>query len=192
MKAKKSHSLLNLCLKENLCLIKCWALYGESVQAHSESAVLGDGCAAGVLYSWNLDFIRWDWISAFHPSTNPSPQKRQAGKFYQKIKIWLHVESWLWLELPLRAQVHISNAASTYGIGWQLGIPWQGYLSSKSTNTVRSTFVWVKNKNVKVPYLKLFTLFIIHKSLITPSFNKIILKEPAKSAQEILSVLWLQ
>lgn len=27
------------------------------------------------------------------------------------------------LELPLQIQVHISNSASTYGIGWQLGTP---------------------------------------------------------------------
>lgn len=109
--------------------------------AHSESAVLGEGGTAGNLHSWNSYFICWGWTSAFHPSTNPSPQKRQAGKFYQKIKIWLRVESWLWLELPSRTQVHFSNAASTYGNGWQLGIPWQGYLSSKSTNTVWPTSV---------------------------------------------------
>lgn len=37
---KKCHSLLSLCLKENLCLIKHWGLRRESPWAHSESAVL--------------------------------------------------------------------------------------------------------------------------------------------------------
>lgn len=74
------------------------------------------------------------------------------------------------LELPLWKQVHISNWVSTYGICWQLDIPWQGYLSSESK---KYSVIDLRLGKEQIYWSYLFKIihFIIHKSLVRTSFT---------------------
>ena len=59
----------------------------------------------------------------FIQAVNQAPRRGRQANSTKESKfgyVW-RVDSGL--DLPLQIQVHISNSTSTYGIGWQLGIP---------------------------------------------------------------------